>query len=262
RGVAETARRLASRVGHYTFISSISVYADPVPVGADESAPLATLADPAVETMSGETYGALKVLCEQEVESALPGRALHVRAGLLVGPWDYTDRFGYWVRRLAEGGDVLVPDVPDQPIQWIDARDAAAWIVLQAETGTAGVFNVTGPREPATLGDFVEQLRATVGATANLVPVSPGFLSGQGVEPWMEMPMWIPDVVGFLSLSISRALEHGLTLRPLSATCRDTHEWLRGEGRNVKPSTITALPPHASLTRGRERELLAAWAAR
>ena len=236
RHVGETSRRLAGRAGHYTFVSSISVYADPVPVGADESAPLAVLDDPGIETMSGAAYGGLKVLCEQAAEAAMPGRVLHLRAGLLVGPWDYTDRFPHWVRRFAEGGDVLVPDSPDQPVQWIDARDAAAWIVARAEARTAGVFNVTGPREPATLGGFLDEVRTALGGRATPIPVSPEFLSAEGVQPWMELPMWAPDAAGFLTMSIQRALDHGLVLRPLAETVRDTRDWLQGEGKDATES--------------------------
>jgi 2'-hydroxyisoflavone reductase len=262
RVVGETARRLAGRTGHYTFISSISVYADPVPAGADETAPLATVADPAAEAITGATYGGLKVLSERAADEALPGKVLHVRAGLLVGPWDYTDRFSYWVRRFAEPGSALVPDAPAQLLQWIDARDAAAWIVRCAEAGTVGTFNVTGPREPATLGGVLAEMRSVLGSRTIPVPVAPGFLTEHGVQPWMEMPLWVPDVDGFLSINIRRALDQRLELRPLADTVRDTHDWLEGEGKDAKPSTMLASPPPASLSRERERELLEKWKSR
>jgi len=264
RVVGETTRRLAGRIGHYTFVSSISVYADPVPVGADESAPLAELADPAVETITGATYGGLKALCERAADEALPGRALHVRAGLLVGPWDYTDRFSYWVRRFAAGGDVVVPDAPAQPVQWIDARDAAGWIVRAAESGVTGPVNLTGPRTPETLRGFLDRVEQGVGdpaarAPVRRVPVAPEFLAARGVQPWMELPIWAPDAEGFLSISIRRALELGLELRPLADTVRDTREWLEGEGRDAKPSIPASLGAPASLSREKESELLEAW---
>jgi len=262
RVVGETTRRLAGRIGHYTFVSSISVYADPVEPGADEGAPLARLEDPATETVTGATYGGLKVLCEEAAEAGLPGRVLQVRAGLLVGPWDYTDRFRYWVKRFAEGGEVLIPDAPAQPLQWIDARDAAEWMVARAEAGTTGVFNLTGPREPATLGETLNGIAAALGASPARVAVAPGFLSERGVQSWMELPLWADGAEGFLSISIARALAQGLALRPLAATVGDVLGAIPEEQAAAGSASTSDLAPPISLSRGRERELLAAWAAR
>ncbi len=260
RIVSASARALAGRVGCYAFVSSLSAYAEPVAPGSAEDAPLARLEDPAVETVSGATYGGLKAACERAVEEALPGRALHVRAGLLVGPWDYTERFGYWVSRLAEGGEALVPDAPDQPLQLLDARDAAAWIVGRCESGGAGAFNVTGPLEPLTLGGFFDAAAEVLGVRPRRVAVAPEFLAARGVQPWSELPLWAPGGDGFLSVSIRKAAATGLATRPLAETVRDTHAWLAAGGASF-PGASPVAPP-AALTRERERELLEAWRTR
>jgi 2'-hydroxyisoflavone reductase len=263
RAVADIARRLEPRVGHYTFVSSISVYADPVLEGIDETAPLAMLEDPASEEITGATYGGLKALCEQAAEAAMPGRVLNVRAGLLIGPWDYMDRFTYWVRRFAEGGDVLVPDAAHQPMQWIDVRDAAAWMIAQAEAGTSGPFNLTGPRNATTLGAFFASVAAIQGGRSTLVPVAKEFLLERKVTPWSELPFWIPDGAGLLAVNIGAAAAAGLESRPLATSVRDTWAWLEGEGRAVRPSgSVAASPASTSLSRERERSLLSEWAAR
>ena len=154
RLVSDSARLLADRVEHYTFVSTISVFREFVP-GMNEDAPLAELEDPTVETVTGETYGGLKVLCERAAEAAMPGRVHHVRAGLIVGPHDNTDRFTYWVRRIPMGGRVLIPEPADRPIQVIHAGDLAAWILARAGKRRPGTFLATGPRTPHTMEDLV-----------------------------------------------------------------------------------------------------------
>src|SRR5262245_34894569 len=160
RVVRASAELLAGAVGHYTFVSSLSVYADDRTPGQDESATLLRLEDPTVEEVTGESYGGLKVLCEEAVDDVFPGRALIARAGLIVGPEDYSDRMPYWVRRVADGGEVLAPGPPDYAVQVIDARDLGAWMVSCAESGTAGTFNATGPVVPHTLEVLFEACRA------------------------------------------------------------------------------------------------------
>lgn len=255
-------RRLGPRTGHYVFVSSISVYAMPMAAGADESAPLATLEDPKTEEVNGPNYGGLKAACERVAEAALPGRVTSVRAGLLVGPWDYTDRFPYWVRRLVEGGDVLVPDAASQPLQFIDARDVADWILGAIERKATGPCNVTGPATPLTFGGCLDVIQKALASSARRVPVPAAFLAEQKVTPWSEMPLWVPEDDGFLAVSIARALATGLTLRPLEATVRDTWDWIRQTGGPPKGGATIATPPPASLSREREQELLAAWATR
>lgn len=256
RVVRASAAMLAGRVRLYAFVSSISVYATPIAPGADESAPLAGLADPATETITGETYGALKAACEREAVRAFGEHAVVVRPGLIVGPYDTTDRFPYWPRRLARGGDVLAPGDGRQPVQVIDGRDLAAWLLDLLERGTGGTYNATGPAEPVTLGGLLEGAALALGATSRLVWVDEAFLLERGVQPWTELPLWVPPEEGGLDeVSIARALAAGLALRPLAETVRDTLAW------------DLARPPGArdgspALTPGREAALLAEWRAR
>ncbi|HTK32605.1 MAG TPA: NAD-dependent epimerase/dehydratase family protein [Candidatus Saccharimonadaceae bacterium] len=252
RIVRLAAGRLAGRTAHYSFASTISVYADPVARGADESAPLATLADPNTEDVAS-AYGALKAACEREVDAIFGERALSARLGLLVGPFDYTDRFPYWVRRLPQGGDVLIPDAPRDPLQFVDARDVAAFLLAAAEAGRGGACNVTGPDTPLDFGTFLERCRAALGVDVAWAPVDVAFLVEHGVSGWMDVPLWLPEPSGILDVDCARARAFGLRCRPLEDTVRDTARWLASRG---------AAPASPSLTPARERELLEAWRAR
>lgn len=245
RIVGESARLLGDAVEHYVFVSSISAYAsfaEPV----DEDAPLATLSTPGSEDVAAD-YGALKALCEQVVADAYPGRATSVRAGLIVGPHDPTGRFTYWPHRIARGGDVLVPGPAWRPVQLVDVRDLAAWIVTAAEERIAGVFNATGP---ATMGAVVDAARRVTGSTARAVEVDDAFLAEQGVGEWMELPLWVdtraPEWRCFLEVDVSRAVAAGLAFRPLEETVAATLE-------HAAPVEGVGLTPE------RERELLGAW---
>jgi 2'-hydroxyisoflavone reductase len=248
---------LAGAVSHYTFISSISAYADFSRVGLTENAPLATLADPTVEEISGDTYGGLKAMCERAAESAMPGRTLVLRPGLIVGPYDPTDRFTYWPHRIALGGEVLAPGQPERTAQFIDARDLAGWALGLAERQVTGVFHATGPAAPLGFGRLLDTCQVVTGSDARLTWVGESFLVEQGVEPWSELPLWIPESdashAGFSRVDCSRALDAGLTFRPLEQTVRDTLEWA-----STRPADRAW---RAGLTREREAELLAAWRA-
>ncbi|MCC6350749.1 MAG: epimerase [Candidatus Eisenbacteria bacterium] len=256
RLVAASAAALAGRVGFYAFVSSISVYATPLAPGSDESAPLATLADPTTEVVSGGTYGALKAACEREVVRAFAERALLVRPGLIVGPHDPTDRFGYWPRRLSRGGDVLVPGVPGQPVQLIDARDLAAWSLGMIERGSGGTFNATGPAEPLTFRGLIESAAHALGVTPRLVWVDGGFLLERGVEPWTELPLWVPaGEEGMDEVSVGRARANGLSYRPIADTVRDTLAWDIARPDAAREGSRALRP-------AREAELLAQWRGR
>lgn len=256
RVVGASVSALAGRVGFYAFVSTISVYATPLAPGADESAPVAPLADPAAEEVTGETYGGLKAACERVVAHAFGERGLIVRPGLIAGPHDPTDRFSYWPRRLSRGGDVLAPGVPGQPVQVIDARDLAAWILEMIERGSGGAFNATGPAEPLTLGGLLERMALALGVPSRLVWVDEAFLLERGVEPWTELPLWVPAAeAGIDEVSIARARAAGLALRPLAETVRDTVAWDLARPLSAREGS-RALKP------GREAELLAEWRAR
>src|SRR5262249_29652185 len=152
--------------------------------GMDETGPLGTLENPDTEEVTGETYGPLKVLCEQAAEQAMPGRVLNIRPGLIVGPHDLSDPFTYWPRRIAQGGDVLAPDDPNLPVQFIDARDLAEWNLRMVETGKTGIYNATGPDYTLTMGNLLEECRTVTGSNANLVWIEEKFLLENGAAPW------------------------------------------------------------------------------
>lgn len=255
RVVRQSVELLKDAVMHYTFVSSISVYADFSQVGLGEDAPIGTLEDETTENVA-EHYGALKALCEREVQSTFGDRALIVRPGLIVGPHDPTDRFTYWVRRFGQGGEVLVPGRYDYPIQFIDGRDLAEWIIQMVEHKTSGVFNATGPEKALTMKGFIENLKGAIPSAGSARWVSEAFLQSQGVKEWAELPLWISDKTGwpgFTTVNVKRAIAQGLTCRPLLETVRDTLRWdqTRPQDSNLK----------AGLSHERELDLLRTWKA-
>lgn len=226
RLVRESAEFLAATVGHYTFISSMSVYAEPLPAGLDENGAVAELSDETTEEITGETYGALKALCEQAVSEAMDGRALHVRAGLIVGPHDQSDRFTYWPWRIARGGEVLAPNSPDYGVQFIDVRDLAQWILRATADRLTGPFNVTGPGRPLPLGLLLDACRSVAASDARFTWVEDAFLTSRDVAPYTELPLWVPaEYGGFNAFNIDKVLSAGLTFRPFAETVRDTLDW-------------------------------------
>ncbi len=257
RVVKASAEMLSGSVGHYVFISSLSVYHDfSVPV--DENSPLESLDDPNVEEVTGGTYGALKALCEDGVLGALPGRSHIIRAGLIVGPYDPLNRFPYWLRRIPQGGDVLAPGSPASPVQLIDGRDIAAWALHCAETKVSGVFNTTGPLVPLSLGDVLATVATVAEARPNLVWASDEFLVGQGVQPLDGVPLWVPpEYRYFFRVDVQRALGAGLTYRPLADTARDTLAWMHTLPPGARPQSRMGI--ESGLTPEREAEMLADW---
>src|SRR5262249_30078187 len=159
----------------------------------DESYPVAELTDGNTEEVKGPNYGPLKALCERACEAAMAGRVLNVRDGLIVGPFDGTDRFTYWVRRVARGGDVLAPGRPDRPVQFIDVRDLAKWIIDMSEHRATGTYNATGPADVLTMERMLEACKSVSRSNARFVWIDDGALKLSKVEPWSEMPLWLPD---------------------------------------------------------------------
>ncbi len=265
RQVKSVATALGTRVGHYQLVSSISAYASFDAPGADESRDTQTLPDPTVETVTGETYGGLKALCEAAAQAAFGSRCLINRPGLIVGPHDPTGRFTWWVQRMLRGGPVLAPGNPDTPVQFIDARDAAAWMLLQAERATHGVFNLTGPALPLTIGGFLNAARDSLNPGANLHWVGEQFLLDQGVAPWSNLPVWLPTAqAGLHNTFITRSLASGLHCRPLAQTLQDTAAWAAQDAHGGMPAAAPAgspLRPQVGLQPAREAALLQGWAA-
>ena len=260
RIVRQSAELLAPSVSRYLFVSSIAAYAELKQPGTTEDAPVAELpADARDSEDVGEHYGPLKAACERTVEDALPGRALVVRPGLIVGPGDPTDRFTYWPVRISEGGEVLAPGDGEDPVQVIDVRDLAAFMVKLLEDEVIGTFNATGPHGRMTVREMLEACRAGAESDARFTWVDEAFLEERNVQPWTDLPVWVPrtrDMGGLAQVSIERAISHGLAFRPVETTVRDTLAWWR----SLPPSRREKM--RAGISREREAELLAAWKSR
>jgi len=262
RWVREAAAAVKGRAAHYVFISTISVYARHDQPGADESAATATTTTPEVEDGPEypPLYGPLKALAEQEAQRAFPDRATIVRPGLIVGVGDPSDRFTYWPVRIARGGEVLAPPAAD-PVQLIDARDLAEWVIHCCERRVYGVFNATGPAARFTVGEMLEGTRAALGAPATFTHVTSAFLAAQrpAVNGWSDLPVWLPpegDTAGFSQRSIARALAQGLRFRPFADTVKATLAFYEQQSDERKAQL------RAGLAAERERAVLAAWKAR
>ena len=252
RLVRDSAQLLADAVAHYTFISTISVYQEiKEKIRIDEMAKVGCLEDETVEEITQETYGPLKVLCEEAAEAAMPGRVLIIRPGLIVGPYDPTDRFTYWPVRVAEGGIILAPSDPRQPIQFIDARDLAKWTIQMVEAQATGIYNATGPDYPLTMQDFLLDCQEALQPDAQLRWSSEEFLLAHQVTPFTELPLWLPkESTSLMLINMQKALNAGLTFRPVAEIIRDTLAW-----HATRPAGLAL---KAGLTREREKALLAA----
>jgi 2'-hydroxyisoflavone reductase len=258
--VRDAAQILKGNVDRYVFISTISVYGE-VKQGVDESAPLAKYEgpDPYKETLEAmkasgyKTYGPLKALSEKEAEKWFPGKALIIRPGLIVGPRDETDRFTYWPVRIDRGGEVLAPGNPDDPVQFIDARDLAEWTVRMVENGETGIYNATGPAKPLGVGGMLDGIKEAEKSNATFTWVNEEFLTEQKVEPWSDMPVWTGKDSGLARTNISRALSKGLTFRPLVDAARDTLAWFKSLPQDRRAKLRAGLTPE------REAEVLATW---
>ncbi len=262
-----SAELLAPVTMMYQLVSTISVWMDNS-VAPDEATPVATIEDETVEQVTGLTYGPLKALCEKAAEAACPGKACIVRPGLIVGPGDSTFRFTYWPVRIARGGKVLAPRAqkPDETrVQFIDVRDLAAFQLKLVEDGHAGTYIANGPEGPLTMPEMLAGIKAAMSNPVEFVWVDEEWLLEQKVQPWMGLPLWIPqgpDTYGAGRANNSKALAHGLRCRPLSETARDTladFEATAGE----RPAGFAWGSGRApGIDEARETELLDLWAAR
>jgi nucleoside-diphosphate-sugar epimerase len=252
RAVREAAAVLQDFTGHYTLVSTLSVHPDDMPAGSTEEAPVHQPPFPQAEEVTAETYGPLKVACEREAVAAFGDRCLIIRPGYIVGPHDPTDRFTFYARRAAAGGQMLAPGPPDAPLQVIDVRDLAAFMLGRIEAGDAGVYGVAGPGERIALRDVLETARDVAAAGTGFIWVPRGFLEAWGDEVYEWFPMWDPQFPGVHTYDAGKAAAAGLRCRPLRETVADTLAWDRERGRPVL---------RAGLSEAREKELLAAWRA-
>jgi len=284
RMVTASAQLLAPHAAQYIYISSISAYASNPERGGDEATALATLADPAVETMGAEfeNYGGLKALCERAAAAAFPGRTTIIRPGYIVGPGDPTDRFTYWPVRIARGGEVLAPGSPGDPLQWIDVRDLAEWLVLLAERGTPGAFNAVTPPGFRTWGDVLASCVEASRRQATLTWVPSAWLEQNGMGGEDAFPIWVPPTgkfAGFHRWSNARARAAGLAFRPIDDTVTAILAWYRGEverrvrvtrelaeaakakGKSLPAAAADPGALRAGPTSAQEQALLAKWKA-
>jgi 2'-hydroxyisoflavone reductase len=249
RQVRALAGALTDRGGHYVFISTISAYADPPGPGLTEDAPLRELQDPDTEVLDGDTYGGLKALCETAARESFGDIAI-VRPTYVVGPHDHTRRFTWWVWRFARGGDILAPGPADDPLQVIDARDLARFVIDIGERRRAGTWHTMSPQPPFSIADMFDAIARAVAPPGHRVEwVDDDFLVRSGVGEG-DFPLWgARDPQRFvLAADASRALAEGLSPRPLAETIRDTLEWAQ-----------TSPPEGAGLSPRREAELLETW---
>ena len=244
-----SAEVLATQAGYYLFVSSVSAYAD-LSQPVDEESPLEELregqpVDRLLEDFSN--YGPLKVLCERVVAESFGGPTGIVRPGLIVGPHDPTGRFTYWPHRVERGGEILAPKPPESQVQFIDVRDLGEWVVDLCEQHVGGTFNAAN--RDVTWEALLDTCREVARSDAQLVWIDPQFLIEQEVGQWMELPMWLHEDVGIHATDVSRAVEAGLTFRPVAETIRGTLE-------HAETTKEAGLDP------SREAELIEAWKAR
>ena len=264
RAVRAAAETLSETVNRYVFISSQNAYADVSVPGITEDYPLATLTDEqlnqayAIDTKGqpayGALYGGLKALCEQTAEEVMPNRVLVLRPGLIVGPYDYTDRFTYWVARVAAGGEVLAPGRPERFVQFIDVRDLAEWTIEMIERDATGAYNTHGQPNTLTMQELLDECKNVSQSDARFTWASEEFLLEQQVAAWSDMPLWLPEeaaphLKGFMFISPQKAIAEGLTFRALTDTIRDTLSWYQTSHTNE--------PLKAGLNSDKERALLA-----
>lgn len=257
RVVRDACELLAGRVGHDGYVSSRSVYRWPFPRGAGEDAPVV---EGDSDGEDDEDYAAAKRGGELAAAGVFGERALLARAGLVLGPYENLGRMPWWLRRVERGGRVLAPGDPDRPLQYVDARDLAAWLLSMGERGAGGAFNTVSRAGHATMGSLLGAAVAVTGSGAELVWVPGGVIEAAGIAPWTEVPIWLPDDAehgGMHDGDVSAALGAGLSCRPARETVADTWAWLRAEG---DPDPRPGRPP-LGLDPVKEERVLAGLAA-
>jgi 2'-hydroxyisoflavone reductase len=250
-----SAELLAPNVKQYLFISTISVYKDNSKPGADTSAEIATTPNPTSEQMSNESYGPLKALCEQAVSAELPGRTTVVRPGYIVGRRDSSKRFLSWPVRASQGGVMIAPGSPDDPIQVIDVRDLAEFCMELIDKRVMDTFDATGPTKGLTWGKTLEACKAASTNDATLTWIPADFLEKQGVMD--AMPIWIPPVseyAGFHTRNVDKSVKAGMKLRDIADTSKDSLAWYQGLPEKLQPAVVREFAPE------REKAVLEAWA--
>jgi 2'-hydroxyisoflavone reductase len=266
--VVKSTELLKDRVKHYTFISSISVYKDWIQKNFDETYPVYEMSLEEANELSKngvtyEYYGQFKALCEVVAEKNMPGRVAIIRAGQLIGPNDYTDRIPYWIHRIAAGGKVLAPGNPNRSVQIIDNKDLSNWIVKLMTNETPGTFNATGPDYNLTMKHFLDTCKKVTGSIPEVFWASEKFLLDNKVAPWTEMPLWVPEDFplepkleepwkGAFTVNISKAIESGLTFRPIEESLAEIYEW-------EKQRNLSENEWKAGMRENREKELIELW---
>jgi 2'-hydroxyisoflavone reductase len=261
--VENSAVALKDSVRKYVFISSVSVYDDSAKPNFNEGAKLNYLTSKQEKRFAeidekgdfnaadlGEMYGALKVLCEEEVQKTFTENHLIIRPGLIVGEYDFTDRFTYWVMRVGRGGEVLTPANPDAPVQFIDAKDLAEWIIKLIENDEKGIYNAVNKPFEITFGNLLKTIKEVSGSNAEFTWVSEEFMDENNVAPWSDMPLHLPESLEFMrTANVDKAFSKGLQIRPLHKTVREILDWRKTVDEPIK----------AGISVEREKELLRKW---
>ena len=252
--VRDAGRALEGRTKHYIFVSTISVFAD-LSVVVDENGPLLPPAD-IDATFDPKSYGQNKVRSEMEARTQFGDQLTIVRPGLIVGPGDLSDRFSYWPVRIDRGGEVLAPGTPNDPVQYVDAKDLSEWMIRLAENRTLGTFNASGPRMPTTVAEMLYGIKAVTTSGPQFTWVAADFLAANQVRAWSDMPVWVPPAgrtANFARVNCSKAHASGLTFRPLAETAAATLAWYK-----TRPAAEQE-KARAGLAAERELAVLAAW---
>ncbi len=263
--VRNAGKYLAGNVKHYIFVSTTSVYSDQSIIGLNEESPTTPMPeglDPYTTEPQAASryYGALKTRAEQEVKTIYPDGWTVIRPCLIVGPLDRTDRFTYWPARIDKGGEVLAPDKPDDPCQFIDSRDLAEFTVRMAEQRALGTYNAIGPKDPYTIGEMLNGVKKVCNSNATFTWVPWDFLQKEEVRPWRNMTVWQPPygrTAGYQRRSNTKAVAKGLTFRPLEVTARDTLAWHKTRPQAEQDATLRG--EINGLSMAREAEVLSAW---